>query len=147
MTEAAEVSLPAEEKRKKPKEVKERGEDVEIGRYPGLRNCSASSTSCWVQHRGETVGERPHRRRWRKHLHDVGHGPRLGSRPAAEGKREHAVGEYESRLAVCADDHGAIGQRLEVGSPGLAVAAAVDAAPAPQAFGREPSIALDGTQR
>ena len=85
-----------------------------------------------MQHRREAVGERPHRRRWREHLHDVGHGPHLGSRPAAEGKREHAVGEHESRLAVCADDHGAIGQRLEVGSPGLAVAAAVDAAPALQ---------------
>src|SRR5215470_12948964 len=36
----AEVSLPAEEKREKPKEVKERGKNVEIGRYPGFRNCS-----------------------------------------------------------------------------------------------------------
>jgi hypothetical protein len=39
------------------------------------------------------------------------------------------------------------GSDLEVGSPGLAVAAAVDAAPAPQALGREPPIELDGTQR
>src|SRR5262245_34622315 len=107
----------------------------------------APSTSCWVQHRREAVGERPHRRRWREHLHGAGPRARLGSRPAAEGKREQAVGEHESRLAVCADDHGAIWQRLEVGSPGLAVAAAVDAAPAPQAFGREPPIELDGTQR
>ena len=36
-----EVSLPAEEKSEKPKEVKERGKNVEIRRYSGFRNGSA----------------------------------------------------------------------------------------------------------
>ena len=60
------------------------------------------------------VGERPHRRRWREHLDDVGHDPPLRSRPAAEGEREHAgrdvgnAGDLVTRSLTLAREHNVV---------------------------------------